>query len=502
MVEFMLIESVADWHMPRWEKRKQKDVKESSHAKTRTDLRQEAQKRVFAQLSIRATVMHRPAVKCQVCKKSYRRKHTCYGSAHHKRPWSKRSLENNDVEARRSLARTSNHNTAAEAEAATAYHKSIALRLEGHVKDSERIIEECVSRLHAEGSMDNGVFAALYRSQANNHAYYFEFPEAHKELKKWAPVEIKPEETQMSLLWDQILCVKILKGQLDAAEGLVSELLLIYSGLQDPDIIDRLGHVRTLIAFARLPASSHDTLKRWQDVLIWNQFYNPGEEDVFTCGVVYLFLCIAWHRLGQDERSTECLLHAERIVEDKTRQSERSPQSPWFSLKSLAASANIASDAPRKVREMFWDTIEVLEQTINSRELHDTEVYWLRAETCEVIRSESSSPPSPPLEDIAFLRGLFERAGGRKDTYSYKYGRDDEMLDSFWETFGPEDARMASRLSSEQLEDLIRNIREDCQQLRSSWRKSVDELQSHVEQLIQDLTSIERTNLYFRTLLE
>ncbi|EQL29129.1 hypothetical protein BDFG_08196 [Blastomyces dermatitidis ATCC 26199] len=114
--------------------------------------------------------------------------------------------------------------------------------------------------------------------------------------------------------------VRIRQGRHRDADLLTRELIIIYDNIREPDIVDRLGHVRALIAFARLAPSPEDALKRWKDVLLWNKFYNPLEEEVFTCGVVYLFLCITWYKLGDIDKSKQCLQNAVQVIERKQRQ--------------------------------------------------------------------------------------------------------------------------------------------------------------------------------------
>lgn len=74
-------------------------------------------------------------------------------------------------------------------------------------------------------------------------------------------------------------------------------ILATYSELQEPDIIDRLGHVRALIASARLSTTFHDEIGSWERVLAQGYIYYPNEE-VFICGVVGLFLANAYLSFG------------------------------------------------------------------------------------------------------------------------------------------------------------------------------------------------------------
>ncbi|KAJ5611995.1 hypothetical protein N7510_005189 [Penicillium lagena] len=104
------------------------------------------------------------------------------------------------------------------------------------------------------------------------------------------------------------------------AETAVKELLDIYYNLREMDIVDRLGHVRSLIAFARLSPTSKDALQRWRDVLAWNKFYNPLEEEVFTCCLVYYALSNTLYTLGDLNGSVENYCKAKRVSQRKCRQ--------------------------------------------------------------------------------------------------------------------------------------------------------------------------------------
>jgi hypothetical protein len=65
--------------------------------------------------------------------------------------------------------------------------------------------------------------------------------------------------------------------------------LNIYSRVAEPDVNERVGHVRTLIARARI--SQLDEVERHgHAALLQDRAYNSLEEEVFTCGVIYLFM--------------------------------------------------------------------------------------------------------------------------------------------------------------------------------------------------------------------
>ncbi|KAI1358035.1 hypothetical protein F5Y08DRAFT_130945 [Xylaria arbuscula] len=111
--------------------------------------------------------------------------------------------------------------------------------------------------------------------------------------------------------------VRLRQGQINDAQELIWELLTIYMELKEPDIVDRLGHVRSLIALARVSPNPETALRAWTDVLAWNKFYNPDEQEVFTCGVVHLFLCITWYNIGNMEESIQSLYRALEVIREK-----------------------------------------------------------------------------------------------------------------------------------------------------------------------------------------
>ncbi len=55
----------------------------------------------------------------------------------------------------------------------------------------------------------------------------------------------------------------------------------------------------------------------WKDALDWNKRYNPLEEDVFTCGVVWLLICSVRSRLGNLDASRAALSRAVKIIRSK-----------------------------------------------------------------------------------------------------------------------------------------------------------------------------------------
>jgi hypothetical protein len=101
---------------------------------------------------------------------------------------------------------------------------------------------------------------------------------------------------------------------------LARELLGIYVNLREPNIVNQLRHIRVLIAFTCVSKIPEDTIKQWKDVLNWNRFYNPLEEQVFTYGVIYLFLCILWYRLRNIYTSIECFRSTIEVFRKKQHQ--------------------------------------------------------------------------------------------------------------------------------------------------------------------------------------
>ena len=113
--------------------------------------------------------------------------------------------------------------------------------------------------------------------------------------------------------------IQIRLGCYDEARYRVSQVLGICDSLAAPDIVDRLGHVRALIASARI-SSLEDAEIVWSDALRWNRLYNPLEEDVFTCGVIYMYMCLVRHKLGNISGSRECLEKAQQVFKREKRQ--------------------------------------------------------------------------------------------------------------------------------------------------------------------------------------
>jgi len=106
--------------------------------------------------------------------------------------------------------------------------------------------------------------------------------------------------------------VEVRRCRFDKADSLLTELRDIYSRLIEPDIVDRLGHVRALIALARISPLSEAEV-RWNEALDLNRKYNPFEEEAFTCGLIYLFICSTRLKLGNLDGSKAAFNHAVEV---------------------------------------------------------------------------------------------------------------------------------------------------------------------------------------------
>lgn len=110
--------------------------------------------------------------------------------------------------------------------------------------------------------------------------------------------------------------IEIREGRLERAECLTSELLGIYNRVAEPDVNDRVRHVRTLIARARI-SQLDEAEKHWHAALLQNRAYNPLEEEVFTCGVIYLFISFVRLQLGDIDGSRATFKNAGEVTRKK-----------------------------------------------------------------------------------------------------------------------------------------------------------------------------------------
>jgi len=283
------------------------------------------------------------------------------------------------------------------------YRLSVMLPSRGRISDSEHTITEFFNSQSSNPNQESHYYLGLlYLSQANNHAYRFDFRRAREETCKWHPSSDNLSDSEHRLLCDQLCCngrnlrgegqfdeamrcfqgclatpglsrpkrllitshisdlyceldymqrnnayqltlqstcldrerkivqrevdymracgkpskglrrlllssieIEIRQGHLDRAEYLISELLGIYSRIADPDVDDRVGHVRTLTARARI-SQLCEAEWHWNAALLQNSVYNPLEEEVFTCGVIRLFISFVRFQL-EDVDGSRCI---------------------------------------------------------------------------------------------------------------------------------------------------------------------------------------------------
>ncbi|KAI0403466.1 hypothetical protein F4802DRAFT_290507 [Xylaria palmicola] len=110
--------------------------------------------------------------------------------------------------------------------------------------------------------------------------------------------------------------IEIREGRLTHAKSILQELLVTYSALCEPDIVDRLGHVRAHIALARITSHS-EAETHWREALRLNTFYSPDEEEVYTCGVIYLCLSHIRYVCGDSSLAADMFNHGMDIVSKK-----------------------------------------------------------------------------------------------------------------------------------------------------------------------------------------
>ena len=107
--------------------------------------------------------------------------------------------------------------------------------------------------------------------------------------------------------------IEIIRGRYDVVESLIKELLTIYNMFTEHNINDQVGHVRALIAWVRVSMPSQ-TVARWRAALDCNKIYNPSKEDVFTCGVIYLFISLSYFNNDDVDRSWATFSRATEII--------------------------------------------------------------------------------------------------------------------------------------------------------------------------------------------
>ncbi|PPJ60591.1 hypothetical protein CBER1_11633 [Cercospora berteroae] len=107
--------------------------------------------------------------------------------------------------------------------------------------------------------------------------------------------------------------IEIRQNHFDKAKALLDDILILYDTLAEPDVDDKVGHVRALISRARI-SSFPEAEGYWTTALLQNEIYNPGEEEVFTCGVIYLFIAFIRVKCGDWSGSQGMLKKAIEVI--------------------------------------------------------------------------------------------------------------------------------------------------------------------------------------------
>ena len=93
-------------------------------------------------------------------------------------------------------------------------------------------------------------------------------------------------------LWLSLIEIDIQQGRLRQAEGPIDALLDVYAERPNLGLDDKVSHIRTIIAKARVSRTG-ESEEWWKTALAQNAAYNPDEEEVFTCGIIHLALAAA-----------------------------------------------------------------------------------------------------------------------------------------------------------------------------------------------------------------
>jgi hypothetical protein len=107
--------------------------------------------------------------------------------------------------------------------------------------------------------------------------------------------------------------IDVRQGRFDKAACSINELLDIYGTIVEPDVDDKVGHVRTLISKARI-SQLHEAEDNWTAALLQNKTYNPFEEEVFTRGLIYLFISFIRFQSGHFGGSQDMFQNAVEVI--------------------------------------------------------------------------------------------------------------------------------------------------------------------------------------------
>ncbi|KAK1659833.1 hypothetical protein BDP55DRAFT_505367, partial [Colletotrichum godetiae] len=107
--------------------------------------------------------------------------------------------------------------------------------------------------------------------------------------------------------------INLREGRIREARKLLEELLILYGGIDSFDVVDRLGHVRSYIALARTYPNGQSE-SHWRNALRLNAEYNPSEEEVFTCAIIYLHLSWFSYCSGELNGAQKMYACAEKVL--------------------------------------------------------------------------------------------------------------------------------------------------------------------------------------------
>ncbi|KAF2023976.1 hypothetical protein EK21DRAFT_79747, partial [Setomelanomma holmii] len=119
-------------------------------------------------------------------------------------------------------------------------------------------------------------------------------------------------DTASKMIKTEIERLRIRRNQFVAAERILREVSSIYETLAEPDIIDRLGHIRAYMALARI-SPLEEAESYWLNALSLGRKYYPLEEEVFTVAIIHLFLCITRLQLNDLDGGKAAFDYAARI---------------------------------------------------------------------------------------------------------------------------------------------------------------------------------------------
>ncbi|KIX07076.1 uncharacterized protein Z518_05053 [Rhinocladiella mackenziei CBS 650.93] len=175
-------------------------------------------------------------------------------------------------------------------------------RGEGHFEKAQHCFERCLTtaQLPEVERIRIANLADLYCELDYQHKQKLLHPKVDYLVKEEAIIESEIVRLRtyayhsegLRRLLSSSIEIGIRQGSYPEENSLTEELLKVHDELADPGIIDRLGHIRALIASARLSPPSQ-VEKQWEAALRQNVIYNPLEDEVFTSVVIHLFISLA-----------------------------------------------------------------------------------------------------------------------------------------------------------------------------------------------------------------